>query len=270
MLKTTNFIPKNLLKTKEDIYFNAKTKHYPSGLDKVSVSNKRVYKDKAYESRDYKDRNRPTKYNLNGESRQNNVNAVKVKIFDIALINKFTHFITLTFDQKKIDRYDDEEIKAKLKIWLKNAVARKDLKYLLIPERHKDGAIHCHALVSGNLDFVDSGIVNDYGKPIYNISDWKYGFSTAFEITDENGENAFIKYVTKYITKESKKIFGNYYLAGGKGLKRDVPCSLSNMDYYSVDAEEHIVPLGDYDLKFKNYFEESRLINLCQKLQTTV
>lgn len=150
MLKATNFYPKNLLKTREDIFFNAKTKHYPSGLDKVSVSNKRVYRDKAYESRDYTKRNRPETYNTNGESRANNANAVRAHIFDIALCNKFTHFITLTFDPKKIDRYDDEEIKAKLKIWLKNAVARKELKYLLIPERHKDGAIHCHALVSGN------------------------------------------------------------------------------------------------------------------------
>ncbi len=268
MLKATYI---DFLKTKDEVFYNAKTKMYPDGTDETKICNRRIYKDPNYESRDYKPSNRPTKYNTNGESRTNNANAVRVKVFDMARINNFKYFVTLTFDPKKVEsRYDDKEIKKNLKIWLKNASARKDLVYLLIPERHKDGAIHCHALMSGNLSFIDSGLVNDYGMPIYNIADWKYGFSTAFEIVDDNGQQAFIKYVSKYITKDCKKIFGNYYLAGGKGLKRDVPFRLDNIDYLSVDADEYIVSLPEWDLKFKEIIEESRLINLCQKLQTTV
>lgn len=188
---------------------------------------------------------------------------------NICSSNRKTAFVTLTFDKEKVsDRYDSEEIKRLTRNWLKNAVIRKDLLYLLIPERHKDGAIHLHVLLSGKLNFIDSGLVNDYGKPIYNLSDWKYGFSTAFEITDNNDEHAFIKYITKYITKDCKKIFGNYYLAGGKGLKREVPYSLENIDFNSVDSPEYNIPETNLKAKFIEY--ESEILKLCRKIQQIV
>lgn len=257
------------LKSESEITYNSKIKMYPNGIDKISVFNRRVYKKKGFEKANYVISDRPSKYITDGQSRANNLQAVKNKVFDIAYINNFKYFVTLTFDPKKVkDRYNDNEIKRLLLNWLKNSVTRKDLKYLLIPERHKDGAIHCHALISGRLKFFDSGIINNYGKPIYNISDWKYGFSTAFEITDNNNEKAFIKYITKYITKDCKKIFGNYYLAGGKDLKRNVPYKLENIDYDSINTKEYSVP--DTDLKVKFIEKESEVLKLCQKLQTIV
>ena len=90
--------------------------------------------------------------------------------------------------------------------WLENAVSRKGLKYILVPEYHKKGGIHCHALINDcDFKFVDSGtrLVKGHDKPlkidtikrlhicdklgcdisdlpvVYNVSDWRYGFSTA-------------------------------------------------------------------------------------------
>ena len=76
------------------------------------------------------------------------------------------------------------------------------MKYLVVPEYHSDGSkFHFHALMSNidELDLVDSGKVID-GKTIYNIKNFKAGFSTAIRIGD--GESARTSnYLSKYITK---------------------------------------------------------------------
>ncbi len=120
-------------------------------------------------------------------------------------------------------------LRKKLRRWLENQVKRKDMKYLLIPERHKNGGIHCHALINDCFDMVDSGtrLVTGYNKPVtlktidekknlhvrnvvYNIPEWKYGFSTAIPV--ENNSAALAFYITKNILqKGNNKIFGKYY-----------------------------------------------------------
>ena len=82
--------------------------------------------------------------------------------------------------------------------------------YLLFPEYHKprpgetECAIHFHMLANADgLNLSDSGKQTKNGQAIFNLSGWKYGFSTAIEL---DGRPAIIKYVTKYITKGNAKI----------------------------------------------------------------
>lgn len=65
-------------------------------------------------------------------------------VFDIAMSNDFKYFVTLTLDAVRMDRYVVSQVTKKLNNWLGDCVRRKGLKYVLVPEYHLDGAVHCH------------------------------------------------------------------------------------------------------------------------------
>ena len=123
-------------------------------------------------------------------------------IYDYARSNNWEWFFTLTFDPKKVDRYDYSLCTKKLSQWLNNA--RKlcpDMVYLVVPEKHKDGAFHFHGLFSciDDLGLVDSGRRDSSNQVIYNVGKYKLGFSTATRIRERKRASS---YITKYITKD--------------------------------------------------------------------
>lgn len=133
---------------------------------------------------------------------RNSINRSKNAIYEYSRANSWEYFITLTFNKQKINRYDYDEVSRKVGKWLNNARSRlsKDLKYIIVPELHKDGAYHLHGLLAntGDLKFIDSGIKNN-GHIVYNISNFNLGFTTATTIIDTLKAS---NYITKYITKE--------------------------------------------------------------------
>lgn len=146
------------------------------------------------------------------------------RVFDLAACNEgtFDLFITMTLDKTKVDRYDMDKIYPKLKKWLDNRVQRKGLKYIIVPEYHQDGAIHFHGLINSSaVKLKDSGKrvwqrdSLSYGKTIYNVADWSYGFTTACKLSGEYEH--VCKYITKYVTKQTEggMIGGRYYYHGG-------------------------------------------------------
>lgn len=105
------------------------------------------------------------------------VSRTKSKIYSIARSNDWEYFFTLTLDPRKIDRKDYNIISKKLVQWFHDVKKYKapDLKYLLIPELHKDGvSYHFHGLMSnlGGMKLKKSGkkYKNKYGDivEIYN------------------------------------------------------------------------------------------------------
>ncbi len=149
----------------------------------------------------------------------NSVNRTKRTIYDLARSCEWEYFITLTFDGSKIDRTDFKLCMKKVRVWLQNQRRdyAPDLKFLIVPELHKDNiSWHCHGLLAdvGSMSFYDSGKVavgkKAYDKKglykdfptIYNLSGWKWGFSTAIKIHDNYGHKTE-QYITKYITKQS-------------------------------------------------------------------
>ena len=127
----------------------------------------------------------------------------KTQIIDLAKNNKWELFITITFDKEKVDRYNYTAVAKRFSKLLNNIKCRKcpELKYILVPELHKDGAVHFHGLLSGSdsLELVDTGLKTQKGQNIYNILDFNLGFSTATTITDTKKASY---YISKYITKE--------------------------------------------------------------------
>lgn len=124
---------------------------------------------------------------------------------DLCLCNDFEWFVTLTFSPHKVKYRDNLSCcKSVLTSWLNHQRYNHspNMKYIAVPEFHKDGAVHFHLLMS---DFHGamrpSGVKNKNGRDIYNISYWNrdYGFSTAVKIDNIEAVSA---YVRKYITKD--------------------------------------------------------------------
>ena len=131
------------------------------------------------------------------------LNRTRSALYMYARQCNWEYFITLTYSPDMIEnRYDFSLCMKKCSRWIRNCQNRKakELLYLLVPEQHKDGAWHIHGLLCNTtgLTFTDSGKRYD-GKIVYNLDDWKLGFSTATKVTDTYKVS---NYITKYITKD--------------------------------------------------------------------
>lgn len=196
---------------------------------------------------------------LSGEPRHDSFKRAKDKIYDYILCNEWTYFFTGTINPKKMDSSKPKECLRPLKKWLENMVARYGIAYICIFEYHKKGNIHMHGLILENPDkplkVVDSGtkiyfgfkkpmknrtarrygLNPDCGKTVYNLTTWRFGWSTAIKVYGEPQQLAH--YVTKYITKDNKKIFGKYYW---HSRNLDKPKIIySNVDFDSVNSAEY-------------------------------
>lgn len=137
----------------------------------------------------------------------------KSRVRRLALANDFRWFVTLTLSPEKVDRYDDAQVIRKLTTWAHNQVRRKGLRYILVPERHKDGAVHFHGFFSDALEAVASGHQDKQGHMIYNLPGWTLGYTAVIEVYGDYA--GAVAYVCKYIGKQGVKPAGRWYYSGG-------------------------------------------------------
>lgn len=149
-----------------------------------------------------------------GADMERSMRRARAKLRRLALANDFEYFVTLTLDPAKIDRYDGAAVTKALGRWCDNMVRRHGLRYILVPERHKDGAFHFHGFFAGKgLEVVDSGIFFD-GRPVYNLPQWTLGFTTAQRLYGDY--HAAVGYCCKYIGKQAgERPLGRWYYSGG-------------------------------------------------------
>lgn len=264
----------------DDVMHNTRIRTYRTGMNKITVANRKVFKESGWELSERSkgsDNDITHKPQTKGaESRTDSVRRSKNRIFDIIIQNEWSYFVTLTFSPEYVNRFSSADVKSFLHKWLDNMTKHHSLKYLLVPELHKSSAIHLHGLVIGGVDVIDSGtrrppegkkplkietlkrkrISLDDCRMVYNLPQWKYGFSTAEPLYGDLSNTA--KYITKYITKDVTKIFGNYYYAGGNGLVRDVPFVLADVPYeeFTADSDYFCEPICTW-FKFKTVDSES-------------
>lgn len=183
------------------------------------------------------------------ENRRKSYNRARNKLFDILLCTlSFDCFVTLTLSSEKVDRYDYGEVVKRLNRWLDNRVRRNSLVYAIVPEKHKDGAIHFHGLMNFSALKTERAysphtlkpLFDNSGREMYNILDFSLGFSSVIPLSGDNARIAAAKYCYKYITKtHGEKVGGRYYLSGGNlGRPRYTYC---NVDYESLDGREYII-----------------------------
>lgn len=207
-----------------------------------------------------------------GEDMQRSARRARSKLRRLALSNRFRWFVTLTLDRERIDRYDPDVVQRALSAWCSNMVQRRGLTYILVPELHAleegmtDRAYHFHGLFTDSVEYVDSGTIKRPGikKPrrpaceaqraewlaqgghvVYNLPQWRYGFSTALELYGEYSHA--VAYVCKYIGKQDgERPLGRWYYSGGQLAKPDK--MIATLDYrqtaedFAGDAVEFAVP----------------------------
>jgi len=126
-------------------------------------------------------------------------------VYEYTRSNTWEYFLTLTFNPEKVDSLDYAECVKHMSQWIKDFKRRHapDFKYVFVPEQHKSGRWHFHALCAniGNMRLEDSGKLTENGDIIYNIDNYKKGWTTATKIKDSSRASS---YITKYLTKDTE------------------------------------------------------------------
>ena len=159
---------------------------------------------------------------VNMRSKKVASNRAKNKVYELARANSWDWFLTFTFDREKVDSSNYDVTLKKIKKWLDNQKQRyaPELKYIIIPELHADKVhYHFHGLLAdcGDMVFTDSGH-KKRGKPIYNLTGFKFGFTTATKVED-TGRVA--SYIVKYMTKElNDSLYNRHRYLASRNLKK--------------------------------------------------
>lgn len=249
----------------DELRHNCRIKEYPQGFVEILTASRPVFVEPGYERvdkwaaapRQRRDRPRaaaggeqggeaakPADEVKRAENVKRAVRRAKQNLRDLALCNDMRYFVTLTLDQAVVDRYDMKEITRRLNAWCSNQVQRCGLAYVLVPERHKDGAVHFHGFVNDAVEVVNSGTLSvpwdkkprrprdeqeraewlaKGGKVVYNLPAWPLGFTTAIELYGD--PVAAVNYCCKYVGKQQghdsdhaalpEKIGGRWFYHGG-------------------------------------------------------
>lgn len=177
------------------------------------------------------------------------------RFYDIAYLNKWTHFVTFTYDDKK---HDENSFEEKLKKALQNLHTRRNWLYAGVFERSpEEDRKHFHGLFY-IPDMV--GIIEEK---------WDYSFKTyKMQLTHSNtyflerfGRNDFeelsqdevlygntLYYITKYILKQNQKIVYS------RGLIAPKYCFIAEGDVCSEITEKGLqyVLYDDFDIHNTN------------------
>ena len=151
-----------------------------------------------YEQKGEKEHPFDEKQEKNGDRFEENIIRARSRILEFAMCNEWDVFVTLTLDPRRYDRYSLPTWRKDLSQWIRDQRKRSggDLRYLLIPEQHQDGAWHMHGLMAG----IPPG---EIVKNANGYADWpryrrRFGF---ISIDGIKNHVAVSRYITKYVRK---------------------------------------------------------------------
>lgn len=261
-MEKRDILPSTIHRMGGEIGHTSRAKIYPNGYS-ITSANRPIFRRPGWESeqpkkptsgkrtipQDVRDRD-----NLRRSQRRAATN-----LRDFALSNDWDYFVTFTLDRTRVDRYNVEDMTKRLNTWLDNRVRRRGLRYIIVPELHRDGALHYHGLINDALPVTDSGTISLPGdkrprKPrskkqraewlaagghvVYNLPDWSYGYSTAIELYGER--IAAIRYVCKYITKADQKIGGRWFYHSSNLARPEILYGDHEIDALEAEAVEQL------------------------------
>lgn len=187
----------------------------------------------------------------------NSIVRSRSNIVQLGANNPWEYFVTFTFRREfaEVDAYDLDAVKKKLLKFFADYSQRSGaghgFKYLLIPEKHDDGAWHFHGLLMG-INPKDL-VVNENGYLDFIPYRKRFGFVSFGRNKNDNdkalGDNLTAgrirdlrktaSYITKYITKD---MFGSdgrtsneHLYFASKGLKKDETLAIGE-SLYEIDA----------------------------------
>lgn len=150
----------------------------------------------------------------NDQKLKNNLSRARSMVLQYALCNPWDYFFTGTIDKTKYDRFDLGVYASALSQWIRDR--RKEygtqIQYLLVPERHKDGAWHIHGLLA-NIpeDKLSRFIPGVHPQRLVDGDYWdwsdyrkKFGFCSIGLIRDPVGCSFYIsKYISKHLDSDN-------------------------------------------------------------------
>ena len=231
-------------KNAHEIYHNGLVYTYADGSQDIICCSNPIFREPGWEAVEKEPS--PTKSTRTvgkkseGCDMERSMRRARSKLRRLALANDFEFFVTLTLDPEKIDRYDGAIVTKALGRWCDNMVRRHGLRYILVPEQHKDGAFHFHGFFAGGgLVAKESGVEWD-GRPVYNLPQWPYGFTTAQRLYGDY--HAAVGYCCKYIGKQAgERPLGRWYYSGGQ--LREPRKDYVDLEYGDVEkAVEFSIP----------------------------
>lgn len=172
-------------------------------------------------------------------------------ILEKALCNDWEWFCTFTISDEKADRKDLAAWWSKFSQWLRDQRKKgHNIRYLLVPERHENGAWHAHGLIAGvpenELISFRKMDKQGYRSPDGRRLPWKLRKNNYYNWTayqEKFGFCSFGKlrnpvaagfYITKYITKEKDRMVQDvglhtYYVSRG------LAGATKHVDFYGRD-----------------------------------
>lgn len=196
-------------------------------------------------------------------------------VLDYAYNNTWDYFITLTFDVDKLDRFNITLCKDKLLKAFSNYKNHydKDLKYILIPEFHKDKkAIHFHGLLKTKKNhFFTTLFYNyDYHCVVLRHEYFFKRFGANQLVPIHHQQEQVGNYICKYMTKGALRIFDVSYFASkglnvstnllnsdSKDLKQFLLCEVldgKRPSFYNTFVTQYTLPIAD----FEKYYKEDK------------
>lgn len=197
-------------------FYNCSHKVYPDGTEQYMYSERerRVLHDKKDAVKDGSSVERGEVFNRKQAMQ---------RVYDLARSNNWDWFLTMTFDGSTVDRYSYDDCVNALKRWT-DIMYHQGNKWLIVPEQHKDGAYHFHGLVSGRLKltpginpYTGKEILDKSGRPVYNVTNYRYGFTTVTSVSDSKKASG---YLSKYLSKSLQVPKGKKRYWASKSLQR--------------------------------------------------
>ena len=192
----------------------------------------------------------------NEEIQRISLSRTKRNIRELSLCNNFQYFCTFTIDSQKCDRFSLDICQNKLKkILHKIKRINKDFAYLIITEKHKNGAFHFHGLMKNINDLY----INENGYLSSEIFSKELGFNSFDKIKDYS---KCCNYITKYISKDCVKNSHNQIYISSRGLNKASREEFSNIDF-TPSFTNDFVEIKDFSLN--NLTNEEKLYFLSLK-----
>lgn len=177
---------------------------------------------------------------------ERSVRRSRLMVLDYILSNDFDLFVTFTFNPKKVDRYDLQACYLKMQSWLwrEQRKSGNAMQYIIVPEKHKDGAIHFHAVMSRYPGELKKTNVIQNNRRVYNLSSYRYGFTNVQYLDGDRQKVA--AYICKYITKDMITISNRRRYWCSKNLQKPIK-------YYNEASALSLQPTFK-SLKFENQY----------------
>lgn len=168
------------------------------------------------------DRNFSAKGTVNDTKLENNIVRAKSRVKELILCNPWDYWCTFTISPHCYDRYNLKTYFKDFSEFIHGYNRRcsdvDKVRYIFLPEMHKDGAWHLHGFVKG---IRKSDIcINQNGYLTWKQYNDKFGFISMDTIKDIDRCSSYImKYMTKDISRNVSELGSHLYYCS-KGLNK--------------------------------------------------